>query len=480
MTAQLFSGQLRIGIMPFNIRLRRLDQLLSCCPAVARDLLGKAVAQAAKQLAGLAGRRAGKQLLHRRRPRFQGIDGHVAPRPHQRDEDFHQIGAVGNLARPGGAAGCDQLLDALARLDGASLFQRRIQLAQQHRVRRRLVDAAGRKVGEDQQPVFIEGALSQRASGLARALGQPAHAAAGVAYAAAHRSAQIMIDMAAHALQLLVCLRRSFLLRKPQQRRDVGLIEEGVALLLRQLLAHDIHGCHPQQLWLAVCKCAPLRLAQPEQRHRIQAVFVQGQAVSLGHLQRPRGRQAAVQQRRHQRGAKYGQPLLKVSLQAQHVAAAGKILVQLFVRILQRLGKFGGGDGLEQIAQAMQRHGLAGKFKLVIAAEDDRAHGGQQLLRLRQHGQAVHQRHADIRYDQIRLLLLAKAQRLQPVFGLTDHGKAVLLKMDNFHQSLADLAFIIHQQQLVHCFISFRFSCAAAGFLRLRHARSNHCYPYFT
>ena len=137
-------------------------------------------------------------------------------------------------------------------------------------------------------------------------------------------------------------------------------------------------------------------------------------------------------------------------LQLQHIPAAGKILVQFFPCVRQCLGKLGGRNWLEQIAQAMERYGLTSEFKFVVAAEDDGADGGQRLLRLRQHGQTVHQGHTDIRNDQIRLLLLAKAQSFQPVFGLSYHGKAVFLKMDDLHQPIPDIAFIVRQQQLIH------------------------------
>ncbi len=73
-----------------------------------------------------------------------------------------------------------------------------------------------------------------------------------------------------------------------------------------------------------------------------------------------------------------------------------------------------------------------------------------------QHGQPIHQRHADVGNDQIRLLLLAKAQGVQTIFSLPHHGKAVFLKGNDLQQSLANVAFIVRQQQPVHDSASLR------------------------
>lgn len=224
---------------------------------------------------------------------------------------------------------------------------------------------------------------------------------------------------------------------------------EHIRLRGAEKVARDVHGGQPRQLGLLFGERRAGFFLHTQKREHI-GVRAQRQVVALRRFHGALRRNAAVEQGAEQRGPQKGKAVVEVPAQRDEVAALRHFFIQLFARVGQRADEFGRGDGLEQIAQAVERHGLPREFKIVVSAEDDKPRRGQRLARLFQHRQPVHQRHADIGNDQVGLFFFAELQGFQPVGGLPDYGETVFFEVHHFHQTFADVALVVCQQELIH------------------------------
>ena len=146
----------------------------------------------------------------------------------------------------------------------------------------------------------------------------------------------------------------------------------------------------------------------------------------------------------------HGQAFPKVGLQPVHVAPPGEGLVQAVFGVPQHGLKLLGGNGLEQIAHDLDFNGLPGVLKVIVPAENQKLGGRGKLPYPSAQGQPVHQRHANIRHQQIRLQLFAQLECLHAVARFSHHGKAQFFKGHHLLQALTNFRFVVAQDQLIH------------------------------
>ena len=110
-------------------------------------------------------------------------------------------------------------------------------------------------------------------------------------------------------------------------------------------------------------------------------------------------------------------------------------------------------DRLQDVLLRLQTDGLLRILELVEAGEDDDLDGRILLLQTPAELESVHERHLNVRHDDVRLLLLSHLQRFQPVVGIALHREAELLPVHLPDDHLDDILLIIHQHHsvLVQC-----------------------------
>ena len=135
-------------------------------------------------------------------------------------------------------------------------------------------------------------------------------------------------------------------------------------------------------------------------------------------------------------------------------AAAVILLIPLLLDarfcLLQGLNHAGPGDRLEQVLIHMQFDRLLRIGKIIIAGEDDDFRSRQFLADKAAERQAVHERHLDVRNQNVRLDLSHQRQRHFPVGGFPGKDETVLLPRDHIPQPFPYQALVFCQKNFKH------------------------------
>ena len=113
----------------------------------------------------------------------------------------------------------------------------------------------------------------------------------------------------------------------------------------------------------------------------------------------------------------------------------------------------------------MQLDGLLRVCEIIVTGENDDLRGGQLLADKAAERQAVHERHLDVRDQNVRFDLPHQRQRHFPVGGFPGKDKAVLLPGNHIPQSFPNQALVFCQKNFKHVYASLPSSAYQKRFI---------------
>ena len=229
--------------------------------------------------------------------------------------------------------------------------------------------------------------------------------------------------------------------------------DEGKGAALRLAGVHGLAGAVGQAVDGALRQRAPLLAAARTGEHDQIALCRERE------VQRPRSLQKrlhaflaahAAERLAKQRFAQKGRGGGQLPLDAQKVGLRAALLADAAGDALKHFEQLLRAHRLEQVFLYPQRNGLLGVGEVIVAGEDDDLHPrhgvGHGLAQLH----AVHEGHADVGDEDVRLDVLHGLQGQFPVRGLAHEGEAVFLPREAVADALADDDLIVHQKDLIH------------------------------
>ena len=145
-----------------------------------------------------------------------------------------------------------------------------------------------------------------------------------------------------------------------------------------------------------------------------------------------------------------------------HVLAGAALLGEARGDAVEHLLELLGGHGLEQIFLHAQGDGLARVGEIVVSRQDHHADPRHLALDLAAQLHAVHEGHADVGDEDVRVGVADHGQGDFAVRGFPDQRVAAFLPGKGIADALADHDFIVHQKDLNHP-RSPLLSCGARG-----------------
>ena len=160
-------------------------------------------------------------------------------------------------------------------------------------------------------------------------------------------------------------------------------------------------------------------------------------------------RLASLDERRAEILLQDRQTLHVIVLQHVDVLLLVELLIQRCVDALEHGRELIRIDRLQDVLLGLQTDGFLCVLELVEAREDDDLDGRILLLQTPAELESIHERHLDVRHDDIRLLLLGHLQRFQSVVGIALHREAELLPVHLPDDHLDNILLVIHQHHSV-------------------------------
>ena len=144
------------------------------------------------------------------------------------------------------------------------------------------------------------------------------------------------------------------------------------------------------------------------------------------------------------------------------------MFVQIILDFIQYGFQFHWVKGFEQIFRYAQSDGFFGIGKFVVPADDDGLERQPSLGCFLQKNQTIHNRHGNVRDNDVWMAFFRQLKRLFSVDGTAHHFQIGLRTADIANQKAAHFRFVLYDQYSVH----LSFSCMHLGIVSVARVHS--------